>query len=74
MTLKTRVDKLESRSTAGTVAGALGGMAVVEELPDGKFELPGGEVVTQNELDDRLRGCKGHLLILGGWHFEHMEQ
>ena len=62
--LQSRVERLESKSTAGTVAAVLGGMAVVEHTEDGRVMLPGGEVVTEDELNARLAGCTGRLLYL----------
>ena len=67
MSIKTRIEKLESRSTAGTVAGALGGMAVVTRLPNGRYRLSDKREFTQAELDVLLRGCTGKLLILSNW-------
>ena len=72
--LKTRVKYLEKVSTVGTVAGVLGGTAVVRRVEGGLFHLPSGEIVTEDQLHERLRGCSGHLLILGGWHLEYMKQ
>ena len=46
------------------VAAVLGGMAVVEHTEDGRVMLPGGEVVTEDELNARLAGCTGRLLYL----------
>ena len=64
MSLQTRVDRLELSSTAGSIEGRLGGTAVVSLLEDGRFKLHGGEIVTRDELDKKLRGCVGHLLVL----------
>jgi hypothetical protein len=62
--MQARVEKLEAQPTAGTVTHALGGMAVVKETPDGKFSLPDGLVLDEDELDALLVGTTGRLLIL----------
>jgi hypothetical protein len=62
--LKARVEKLEATSTAGTMAGWLGGMAVLEKRNDGHYESCDKCVLTEDELHEALAGWTGRELAL----------
>jgi hypothetical protein len=72
MSLSSRVDKLESSSTAGSIADRLGGTAVVL-AENGRFKLHSGESITRAELDALLVGCRGHLIVLSSSGMEEIE-